>query len=274
MVQRGKTSEILELLYGETDYCKQILQKYTQELARTYNNKNLGLLFSSLGGRIIAIAPMKLCEALVKDLGKKVKDEELAALGLHMLAISTHDDVVDEMKPDRTLTASLIYAGNIASNAGSKLLLRQQNRKAATLLLDTVNQNHFRQQIVIETLWKRPPASFKEYTEGIWHICVFTQIGLEYALALVNRQDLTKRIKQYAEGYGIALQLVDDLREVEEDKKFGYWSYPIVEGEPYRRSFKELFRHIEICKQSVPASWKNMRELVERLEKFALSIDG
>ena len=216
---------------------------------------------------------MKFCESLADDLGKKIKDKELAALGLHMLAISTHDDVVDEMNNNRTQTAALIYAGNITSNEGSKLLLDQKSRKSASLLLDKVNQNHYQQQLVVETLWTRPPKSFEEYKEGVRHICVFVEIGLEYGLALVDREELGAKIRKYADGYGIALQLIDDLREVEEDKKYGYWSYPIVEGRPYKRSFKELFYHIKLCRQSVPKSWKNLQDLTNRLEKFAKSIN-
>lgn len=272
MVQQGKSSEILGLLYGDTSHFSQILAPHVKLLEKTYPDKNLAPLFSSLGKRIISIAPMKFCEAIARDLGKKMKDEQLAALGLHMLAISTHDDVIDELSSNRTTTAALVYAGNIASNEGSKLLVKLGKKGPSSTLLDKINENHYFQQRVVETLWTRPPVTFSEYKEGIRHIRVFIEIGLSYGLALAGRKDLERKIKKYAEGYGIALQLVDDLREIEEDKTLGYWSYPIVEGEPYKRSFEELVRHIDICKKSIPGSWKNLQELVKRLEKFSESI--
>src|SRR3989344_4038267 len=176
------------------------------------------------------------------------------------------------MVRERTKLAALVYAGNISSNEGSKILLLQGNAAAATVLLDKINENHYCQQKVVETLWTKPPATFSEYKEGVQHIRVFIEIGLHYGLSLAGRKDLERQVKKYAEGYGIALQLIDDLREIEEDKTFGYWSYPIVEGEPFKRSFKELYRHIDICKKSVPVSWKNLQELTKRLEALSKSI--
>lgn len=273
MVKQGKSSDILEELYGKAEYYESLLTPYTTDIRKRYPHPILNKLFGSLGKRMIAVCPMAFCNNLLKDLNKTPEAKDLAALGLHMLAISTHDDIADEMPKDRIKLASLLYAGNIATNEASKILVEQGNIQAAKVLLDAVNDNHFYQQHVVETLWQRAPKSFKEYRDGINHICVFSGIGLKYALALAGREDLTEKIDNFANGYGVALQLIDDLREVNEDKRIGYWSFPITEGEPYKKSFEELFKHIKICKEAIPSDWKNLLDLAERLEKFAYSIN-
>lgn len=272
VVKQGKSSDILRQLYGDIKKYQTILEPYQVKLIKKYPNSNLKKYFSSINKKIIAIAPMVFCENLLLDLGQKVDKKDLAALGLHMLAISTHDDVVDEMPKNRTELAALVYAGNIATNEGSKILVERGKVKAADFLLMMINQNHYYQQHVIETLWQHKPASFKNYRDGINHICIFSAIGLIYALALVDKLVLRKRIEDFAEGYGVSLQLIDDLREVEEDRKFGYWSFPITEGEPYKQSFEQLFSHIELCKKSLPVKWDNMYRLVEKLEGYANSV--
>jgi hypothetical protein len=141
------------------------------------------------------------------------------------------------------------------------------------VLLDSVNLNHYYQQHVAETLWVKPPSDFGEYKDGIHHVWVFASIGLKFGLALCGREDLLGRIEKYSEGYGIALQLVDDLREVEEDRIFGYNSFPIVEGAPYKESFKQLFVHIEKCKESAAPDLGGLLDFANRLEVFAHSLD-
>ncbi|MDO8638072.1 MAG: class 1 isoprenoid biosynthesis enzyme [Candidatus Daviesbacteria bacterium] len=272
VVAQGKSSDILRQLYGDIKKYQTMLAPYQDNLVSKYPNPNLKKYFSSINKKIIAIMPMVFCESLLLDLGQKVNKKDLVALGLHMLAISTHDDVVDEMPENRTELAALVYAGNIASNEGSKILIQQGKTKVAEVLLMMINQNHYYQQHVIETLWQHKPISFKNYRSGINHICVFSAIGLIYALALTNKLALKKRIQDFADGYGVSLQLIDDLREVEEDRKFGYWSFPIIEGEPYKKSFEQLFLHIELCKRSLPPEWKNMHKIVEKLENYIKNI--
>lgn len=272
MVKQGRSSDVLKELYGEIDHYKKILKPYQEELIKQYPNDNLEKYFTALGDKMIAIAPMAFCENMLLDLGEIANDIDLAALGLHMLAISTHDDVVDELPRDRIEVAALTYVGNIATNEGSKLLIRQNHVKAAVTLLDTINKNHYYQQHVAETLWQHAPNSFDEYKDGVNHICVFISIGLKYALALANRLDLENQIEGYSNGYGIALQLFDDLREVEEDKMNGYRSFPIVEGEPYNESFKHLFESIKSAREAIPGGWRNLQRLLNNLEKFALNM--
>lgn len=271
-VQPGHSSDILTQLYGDTKKYRAILRPILRKLAREYPNPYLKKLFFSLDKRIIAIAPMVFCDSLLLDLGEKSDKVDLAALGLHMLAISTHDDVVDERPPDRIGLAALVYAGNIATNDGSRMLLKKGKKKASDALLEFINLNHFYQQHVVETLWQKRPESFVEYKDGINHICIFVAIGLVYGLALLGRMDLKKRVIEYANSYGVALQLVDDLREIEEDRMNGYWSFPLSEGEPYGESFKQLFGHIATAKEVIPPEWKQLRRLVDNLEQFAQGI--
>ena len=195
MVKQGKSSDVLRELYGEVEYYGSLLTPYTADLVERYPHPLFDKLFSSLGKRMIAVCPMAFCNNLLKDLGETPEAKDLAALGLHMLAISTHDDIADEMPQDRIELASLLYAGNIATNEGSKILVEQGKLQGAKVLLGEVNKNHFYQQHVVETLWQRAPQSFEEYRDGINHICVFSGIGLKYALALAGREDLTRKIK-------------------------------------------------------------------------------
>lgn len=274
IIKQGKSSDILVQLYGDIKKYQTILEPYQNDLITGYPNANLEQLFSSINKKIIAVAPMAFCETLLLDLDKKVDNQDLAALGLHMLSISTHDDVVDEMPRDRIGLAALVYAGNIASNEGSKILLKRGKRVAADILLKTINENHYYQQHVIETLWQSKPESLKDYLDGVHHICVFVSIGLMYALALADRMDLKEQIKAYSNGYGIALQLVDDLRETEEDKKNGYWSFPLIEGKPYTESFNQIKLNIKQARAAIPEEWRRMRSLLDKLELYVSSLQS
>lgn len=271
-IKQGRSSEILTQLYGNIEKYQEILKPYQESLTSHYPNANLESLFSSINKKMIAIAPMVFCKSLLLDLNQKVNDRELAVLGLHMLAISTHDDVVDEMPQDRITLAALVYAGNIATNEASRLLLESGKKKAADILLQTINENHFYQQHVIETLWQSKPESFETYRDGVHHICIFVSIGLLYALALVDRMDLKEQIKTYAEGYGLSLQLIDDLRETEEDRNNGYWSFALTEGEPYTKSFSEILISINQARSAIPSEWKRMNNLLDRLKQFAANL--
>ena len=273
VVKQGRSSDILKQLYGDIEKYQAVLDPYQNKLIKQYPSSNLTDLFSSINKKMIAIAPMVFCESLLLDLGEEVRNEDLAALGLHMLAISTHDDVVDEMPQNRVKLGALIYAGNIASNEGSKILNKQGKHDAAEVLLQTINRNHFYQQHVLETLWQHKPESFETYIDGVHHICVFVAIGLLYALALCDRMDLRKQIEVYGCGYGIALQLIDDLRETEEDRKNGYWSFAITEGEPYTKSLQQISSHIHKAKEAISPQWKRLHNLLDSLEEFVATLE-
>lgn len=267
-VQQGRSSDILSELYGDVRYYQEILLPYQNKLSQKYPNANIDKFFNNINKKTIAITPMVLCARLMKDLGCEVQDQDLVALGLHMLAISTHDDVVDEMPRDRIQLAALVYAGNIATNEASKVLVNQGKKNASKVLLDAVNSNHFYQQHIAETLWQTQPKSFEDYLDGIHHITTFALLGLIYGLALSNKMEFQKKIEDYAYGYGVAMQLIDDLREMEEDNINGYWSFPLVEGEPFTRSFQEIDSHLQMARNAIPEEWKQLQDLVDRLEKF------
>lgn len=274
MKAKKGTSGILEELLGPIKKYQQILEPYQAFLIKSYPNSNLKKYFQSLDKKIISLGTMALCDHLLKDLEKKVEDKDLAILGLFMLAISTHDDVVDEMPKNRIALAALIFSGNIATNEATRLLISQNKPKASDILLKSVNKNHYYQQHNIETLWSKKPASFNEYIDGITHTGTLMQIGLNYGLALADRLDLTNQTDVYANCYGMAIQLIDDLREVDEDKLNGYWSYPVIEDIPYKKTFNNLFIYLEKGKKSIPMDWKNLQNSLERLELIANYLKG
>ena len=271
-IQHGTSSKISSILYKNPEKYKKLLEPYERALIKKYPDPYLKTFFGSIGNKIISIGPMYLCESLAKDLSASVTEKDLAALGLHMLAISTHDDVVDETPVDRIALGALVYAGNIATNEGSKILIRQNKQKAADVLLEMINLNHLYQQRVLESLWQKKPDSFKEYKKGIEHICIYTAIGLVYGLALIDKLNYKKRIMEFSYGYGIACQLIDDLREQEEDRKNGYWSYPLVEGPPFSNSFAQLFKHLDQALEAIPTDWQNLRTIVSNMRQFALNL--
>lgn len=263
------SSALKEQLYGDLSRYQSILRPYQSLLIKKYPNDSLEKIFNLLDKKVIALAPMALCDALLADLSKTATKKELAALGLHLLAISTHDDVVDELPKNRQYVAALTYAGNISTNEGSKLLINLKNKKAAEVLLDYINFNHYYQQIVAETLWVRNPKNFKQYTQEIKHICIYIAIGLMYGLALSNRQDLKKVILKFSNHYGLAMQLIDDIREVEEDKINGYYSYPITEGYPYKKSHEQLMYNLAKAKIVLPPKFKNLSLIVDKMISVA-----
>lgn len=269
---RGKSSDILQELYGDTSKYKKIMQNWASKLKKQYPNKHLSEIFDGLATHIITIMPMIFCDALANDLGKKVDDKFLAAIGLSCLLISTHDDVVDEMPKDRIKLAALVYAGNIAALEGIKLF-GKKNFDIIQIIIDPVAQNHYLQQLVVEKLWNGNKISPKEYFVGIKHICVFTSIGPLVALALTQRKDLKKRILNFSSGYGLALQLLDDLREIDEDKINGYISLPLLEGSPYTKTLKELYINISKARSALNPSWKHTGKFVDNIKNFAKDIE-
>ncbi len=259
MIPQGHSSDLLKELYGRVSPYQKILKACGSELIKQYPNPNLQKIFLVLDKRITTVAPLVFCSNLMFDLGHRVDSDDLASLGLLMLAITTHDDVVDEMPKYRVYLASLVFAGNIATNFAVCKLLQNGKVSASKVLLEAVSQNHYYQQHVMETLWVRKPKDFSEYKDGVTHISTFIAIGLKYALALSKRQDLEKKIMKFSEGYGIALQLLDDLRETAEDKINGYNSFP-------------FFKHLDLAKGSIPAVWVRMQNLVDKFELFARNL--
>jgi hypothetical protein len=274
VAKAGGTSRFVDHLFSETDIKRydSILAPYQDLLTKNYPNSSLTMFFTGIGRRLISVGPMSLCEGLLLDIGKQVQDEALAGLALHMLAISLYDDIVDELPNSRTYTSSLLYAGSIAANTGTTLIIKYTNSQALDTLLRLINKNHYYQQHVIETLWTHRPASFQEYTQGVRHAQIFAAIGLVYALGIANRLDLEDIVMSYANCYGLALQIIDDIYETDEDEKNGYNSYPIIEGFPYKESLECLFNCIESGRKSIPREWCHLQALITKIEHCATEI--
>lgn len=266
--QKPTSSEIMSLLFGDVTHYSQIMSEMREKLSEKYPNENLAAVFSKLPHKFAVIGPMVLCDDVVRDLGQKCPREVLAVTGLACLSISTHDDVVDEKPQDRKDIASLIYAGNIAGLEAAALLKNSDYTEVLIPLFQAVNKNHYLQQFRVDLLWSKKPKNFRDYRRGIADICSWVAIGPEVGLSLLDRNDLINSISDFIENYGIAIQLIDDIREVDEDGISGYNSFPLLEGEHYRRSFKELDKCVEKAKSSLGYRWKNLKNHVFLLEEF------
>lgn len=265
----GRSSTISHLLLGNINLYTSLMKAWSKKLNTFYPDKHLSAIFSGMPRHTITIMPMALCDGLAKDLDKKPGKQLLSAIGLCCLLISTHDDVVDEMPKDRRILASLVYGGNIAGLWGTKLLLSNKYTGIAGVLFDSISQNHYLQQLVVEKLWETKKITVRGYLDGIKHISVFAAIGPLCALAYTKKPELKQRVLKFAYSYGIALQLIDDLREQEEDKEFGYKSLPLLEGAPYKKSFSLLYQNIALARAALLPSWKNMNSFIDRLETFS-----
>lgn len=249
------------------------MKNWAIRLIDKYPNRKLAENFFRLPQQIITMLPMAFCDSLTQDLKKTCDDEILAAIGLNSFLISTHDDVVDEMPKNRKIVSGLVYAGNIAALEGMKILFEKNRKKVAQALIDSVNKNHYLQQLVVEKLWQGKKINAKEYFDGIKHIGIFSAIGPLCALALTGRNDLKKTILKFASNYGITLQLIDDIRETEEDKIAGYSSLPLTEGTPFTCSFAKLYQHAKIARSALDKKWERMTFYVDAIDQFARKIE-
>lgn len=267
MERKQPISKLITQLYAKSEYYSQILSKYTNsELVAKYKNKELNDMFEILPTKFISICPMSLCDSLLLDLGINVTEKQLAALGFVMFGISMHDDIVDEMYEDRKTISDLLFAGNIACNEGIKILLDKETTTELATLLSVVNQNHFYQQYNIYTLWTKKPNDFSEYLDGLQHDIAFMQIGIEYGLSIAGRPELIKDLNEFIKNYAYGIQLLDDLREAEEDKEKGYFSYPVIEGSPYKKTIEKIIEFTNKLKISLNDDFKNLRKIAIAFE--------
>jgi len=123
-ISKGRSSEIINRIFGDTSFYSRILKEKARQLSRKYNDADLIKKFNEMPFRFISISPMAFYSAMMKDLGKKPDKNILTAIGLSCLAIGTHDDVVDETPKKKRDIAALVYSGNIASLEGMKMLLK------------------------------------------------------------------------------------------------------------------------------------------------------
>lgn len=266
----GGTSSLIGDLYGDVTRYRELLKPAVMAVADSYQDEGLRELFLNLPNKVIALAPMAICDAFCFDLtGNPADDVALTALGLTMLPISTHDDVVDEMPRERDLVSRLIFSGNIMAIEGVRMLLKTENKKAADVLMQQINLNHLYQRKNILLLWENKATNFANYRKGIEHICIFNSIGAFYGCALANREDVLNKARDFSEGYGVAMQLIDDIREVEEDLEAGYSSFPLLENAPYKESFTQLFSHLDLAKRGADENWSRVQEIVARMKSYA-----
>src|SRR3990167_4302719 len=269
----GHSSELLKILLGNVDKYIQLMDSQANRLSRAYPDKELAVIFSMLSKKILTIGPMSYCDLFASDLGIKCPKEVLVAIGLVCLPITTHDDVVDETPKKRLQLAAFIYAGDIAMLEGLKVLSTKKHTSVAKVLIDAVNQNHYYQQLRVKYLWERKPKTFEDYKVGIKDVPVLVKVGLDCACAIADASHpIRRRVNQFASGYGIALQIIDDIREVDEDRVSGYNSFPLLEGTPFKKSCQELDKQILAAKQALLPKWTKMRSYISRVERVASEI--
>jgi len=273
-IQKGSSSALISYILGDVEKYVRIMQTQTQKLIKKYPNKHLASAFSLLPRKLITIGPMALCDDLTQDLGGICSDDILAAIGLSCLPITTHDDVVDETPESRDKLSALVYAGNIAGLEGMNILLQKNLKEVTHALIKTIAENHYRQQFRVDLLWERKPKNFRAYRYGIEDICSLAAIGPLCALAITGRDDLQKIIIRFTTSYGMVLQLIDDIREIDEDRLAGYTSFPLLEGPPFKKSFQAIGRYLRTAKRSLKPEWRRTKSRFKNLEIFVQRMKG
>jgi hypothetical protein len=270
----GTTTSIKKLFFGETDRYSSLLKSSSTRLVDIYPNPAFAPLFESLPNRSITVGPMAMCDRLARDLGTTVPDDVLTALGVLCFHISVHDDLIDEPPSSATERAALLYTGNLSFIEGMRLLSHTSfSAEQITFMCDEIARNHYLQQQCAETLWDQQPNTFADYLKGVQHDGALIGIGVCTALAASNRQDLWQTLKPACTAYGVALQLLDDINEAEEDELAGYHSFPVKEGAPFIRSFQEVENHVEAVLKIIDPQWTHFRELVENVRTVKRQVE-
>jgi hypothetical protein len=223
---RTASSEWRNPLLGDTGRYQRILTAEAELLKQKYPDPILGEVFDKMESRIISLAPMVLLDATLKDLGVEVKDEVLAGLGLVMYAVSTHDDVVDERPQDRSKLAGLVYGGDITTIEGMRLLAHHAPREMVDTVVRFMNLTNLAQTQIVEKLWIEP-AGEDAYLDAINTTRYWAETGVQAAISYAKRPDLFDFADEFSIYYGKTCQIFDDVREIEDDIKNGYWSLPI-----------------------------------------------
>lgn len=270
---KGRSSDILNDLFGDTSMYTKAISLYGRSLDKKYPDEHLSKIFSRAERRTATILPIALCDAFASDLGTRVDKKILAAIGLACVIVATHDDAVDETPPDQKTLASLIYGGDITNLYALKALLHSAKPLVINTFIDALIQNHYLQTRVIDTLWQHRDVSNEQYFDAVKHWRTFCSIGPLCALALTDRMKLKNRIITFSDGYGIAFQLLDDLREVDEDKERGYRSIPIQEGYPYKETFVQIYKHIQVARKSIHRDWEKVALLLNNMEAVVKKLE-
>lgn len=270
---RGRSSDLLNDLFGDTTEYSKSLSIYGRILIKKYPDKQLSKIFSNLGSRTITILPMAFCDAFSSDLGNPINKKILAAIGLTCVIVANHDDVVDEMPTDQKTLASLVYGGDIMNLYGLQILSDTKNHLIVNTLIDSLNQSHFQQKLVVDKLWQNQIITRERYFDAIKHWCTFCSIGPLCALAMANKMRLKDRVIKFATAYGRAFQLLDDLKEIDEDLTRGYKSIPNQEGFPYTETFKQIYSHIKVARDITAPKWQRVNILIDNIESTVIKLE-
>ena len=250
-------SKFMKEIFGKDvlKYSK-ILSKEKKILIKKYPDKFIAKEFATLDKKFISIAPMALMDATLSDLGIKADKNLLLGVGLSTFHISPHDDLIDETPERKEDQAALLYSGNIMLLEGVDKLLKYGYGNLMPVLFKFIKTNHLMQQKVVELLWKKELPTFKDYENGIQHIISFTSIGPIVGLHYAKKENYVSEILRFCENYGLSIQYMDDMIEIDEDLKNSYWSLPIIRA-------KEL----GVKKSMINAELKNT--LIEELKGLA-----
>ena len=230
MYERDKSriasSELNNPLFGDIAKYRDILTTQKEILNRNYPDETLRIMVEGIDSRIISIAPMVLFDTLSQDLGIKSDERILAGLGLISYSVSTHDDVVDERPAKRLDTAGLIYIGDITMLEGAKLLIENGDLRTFSAIVKYLNLTNQAQTQIVRNLWDHD-SNEQTYLESINTTRYWAEVGLQAAIVHANRPELHNFVDNFSIYYGKTCQLFDDMREIDDDVKNGYYSLPI-----------------------------------------------
>lgn len=280
-------SSAIEGLFGDVSLYQKLLSVQKQKLIRKYPDPILKERFELLDKKFACLGPIVLCDSLLKDIGIASSKELLTGLGLVSFHISMHDDVVDETPDRRKEIGGLVYSGNIALLEGIAYLVEKGFSNVIPSMNEVINENHFRQQKVLE-LWNEKPPSMNEYFEKIYHIYSWTLLGPRTAIAYAGRNDLQKTISDFSTQYGYAIQLLDESLDIDDDIASGYWSYSLlagnqkgiksydsIESKKYitQKTLEKSTEFASKAQESIPKNWIHLQDKITRLKNYMSSFN-
>lgn len=276
--ERIASSELNNPLFGDVTKYSNILRIQKGYLQEKYPDSALQSALEGLDSRIISIAPMVLFETMLDDLGSDSNEKLLAGLGLIMYSVSTHDDVVDERPPQRLDVASLIYAGDITTLEGMSLLMDTGCPETISSIIKYLNLTNLAQTKIVKDLWDHS-SDEETYLESINTTRYWAEVGLQAAIIYADRPDLHDFVDRFSILYGKTCQLFDDVREIDDDVKNGYYSLPIILAQEHNWDLKTsegknqsiqrskeiatdyIYQASNLCNNSFPG----LKKLVKRL---------
>ena len=168
--------------------------------------------------------------------------------------------------------------GDITTIEGMRLLSQHAPKSVVDVVAHYMNLTNLAQTKIIKKLWLTP-ADEGVYLEAINTTRYWAEVGVQAAVAYTNRFDLEEFADEFAIYYGKTCQIFDDVREIDDDLKNGYWSLPIslafANGWDLNTSdgrnmaigrSRELARsYIDKAKQLCGDSFPSLSQLVDRL---------